>query len=188
MPKAMKSRKMGWDNNNNTPGYNVWSTPDTPHRGGDKFGDKPVYEYKGEINRPKYVITVKISDFKGKVYFHLKKIYRNSAKTNYMSLEEKDFYDLFDNRTLFAKNMSDCSEAIKENYGTVPLEDEEEIQFDSIPKSQRTKELEASRQQVQQDQDLREQAIQLYMKDLQQKQQQQQQQQQQQHQTLVSEE
>jgi hypothetical protein len=150
----------------------------SPHSGQQQQFQPSCYEWNAELVRDRYVITITVSEFKGKVYIHVKKIYKN-GKTNYLALELKDFYDLFDNRTYFAQKIEECVNEIKRCYGDVAMDDTPSRQFDSIPKSERTKELEASQMQAREENDLREEAIRRVMKEISAEKQQPQQQQQQ---------
>lgn len=171
MPKTMSNKRSRTQSfgagSGSGGGMNMWSNPsqyDNQHY----HNYNPAFDWNAELVRDKYTITMNIGDFRGKVYLHLKKIYRNGKRNN-ISLEEKDFYDLFENKDLFEKYIDECKRAVTTTYGDMFVDGDansKQVPFVPIPKSQRTKEMEANQEEARYQADLKNQAIARYMKQI----------------------
>lgn len=135
--------------------FSLWSPSSSSSSSGvrnsdDGGGGKPLHDYKATIRCDKSDIYVRINEYKKKPYMHIRKVLKGTGKSTSLSLDIREFYDLFGNGELFNKEFENALDKIKAEYGNQVLEGEEDdtTNYVVIPRSQRTREIEEAQKQM----------------------------------------
>ena len=104
---------------------------------------EPAYEnhFKCECKRSN--LFFKINDYNHNAYFHIDK-HDQTGKSSRFTLRLDEFYNVFASADKLVQCMNECCQAVKKKFGVVPGSNEEQIDYECIPKSQRTIEMEKS--------------------------------------------
>ena len=105
-------------------------------------GFSPIFKKHFQSPCKKSVIKIKISDYNYQTYLHLSRQDNQGGKFNTLTLRPDELYNILDFKDVLIDNMNQCDEAIWKTYGILPGTAEEEIQYETIPKSQRNMERE----------------------------------------------
>ncbi len=108
----------------------------------NKVGLSPVFKKHFQSPCKKSVVKIKICDYNYQSYFHLTRQDNHGGKSYTITLRPDELYNILDFKDMLIETMNSCDEAIWKNYGILPGTAEEEIQYETIPKSQRNMERE----------------------------------------------
>ena len=102
---------------------------------------EPAYEKYFQSQCKKSNIFVKVNDYHLNVFVHIDKQDKN-GKNSKISLRLDEFYNLFSSPDELIESVNECVKELKRKYGVTPGSKEDEIEYQCIPKSQRTIEME----------------------------------------------
>ena len=111
---------------------------------------EPAYEKYFQSQCKKSNIFVKVNDYHLNVFVHIDKQDKN-GKNSKISLRLDEFYNLFSAPDDLIECVNECVKELKKKYGVNPGSKEDEIEYQCIPKSQRTIEMEKSAAEQEED-------------------------------------
>ncbi len=110
-----------------------------------------VYEKNFECDCKRSTLQVQVSDYKFNSYLHVTKKDKRGTNISQMTYRTDEIFQILDNADLFINAIKECDEAIVKEHGVPPGYNDKEITYETIPKSQRTMEMEKAREKREKD-------------------------------------
>lgn len=140
-------------NKENASPFTLWSPNQNQDSSSSSTFEKSLFDWRAQLsNNGKSEIFIKINVFRKKPYVHFRKVMKGSGKSSNITLEASEFHDLFAAHNVLAAQLDKSIATIKQEYGSLVENDNaSNTEYVTIPKSQRSKELEESNKRVLED-------------------------------------